>query len=619
MAAALWMLIAMGASGAARASMPAEPQVWLAGGGGVVWVCERRVAPEATAGLRFAFRDTTTPAAHGFRPLPLGPISGEPAFVAVRGKSLHVLFTDGTHHRFAARTVLPIEAAPALRFVEVNLPSPLPRALAGDTPGDALYAVVTARQGRKILDETRERRRHAEKRRKPAPSRQAPAPAESATEMAPNNESPPPSSPGIPVMERADAPVFPAGDGPATPAVTAAEADAAAERILASADLVIARYGGGEWSIDRPAPAELRLDDPVACLLASGGALHLFLHDAAAPGVYRHFASPSAGQPWSAPAELSFEPGAALATAGWVRDGAVLIIRGGPSAPSSWRLMTLKDGAWQPGAALAAGAGPDQDVGEPLGLAVFDEGAVLARRDPRGIIRVGLWSPQDGRQVEPYATILALAPQPPELIPMWIVETVQIGVFLLALAAVFFWRREAILTPAAVRPGYMLCPLMVRLLAFVLDAIILAPAFGAALYLLARSDDSGLTFAEQLWLMPTLTGRLGLSVILGTFGVIHALYGTVCEMSLAATFGKRIVGAQVVGQDGAPASRGGIVVRNVLRALELAVPGVLLLVMMTRNRQRLGDIAAGTVVIVRATPGMMPPQPPENQSGSPEE
>jgi uncharacterized RDD family membrane protein YckC len=65
------------------------------------------------------------------------------------------------------------------------------------------------------------------------------------------------------------------------------------------------------------------------------------------------------------------------------------------------------------------------------------------------------------------------------------------------------------------------------------------------------------------------------------------------------TPGKRLLGLRVVRADGAPVGLAESLVRNLLRAIELPIgyaPGVLAIALGAR-RQRLGDLAAGTLVV----------------------
>ena len=134
-----------------------------------------------------------------------------------------------------------------------------------------------------------------------------------------------------------------------------------------------------------------------------------------------------------------------------------------------------------------------------------------------------------------------------------------------------------------------------RFVAVLLDAVIVFLPLGLALGLMtgggyAKSGD-GYTNA-------------GIDVGGNAFWLLVALgvgYYIVCEAATGATLGKRLVGIQVVGEDGDPLTFGAAVVRNLLRlvdALFFYLVGFLFAAMSSRG-QRLGDRAAHTVVVRR--------------------
>ena len=134
-----------------------------------------------------------------------------------------------------------------------------------------------------------------------------------------------------------------------------------------------------------------------------------------------------------------------------------------------------------------------------------------------------------------------------------------------------------------------------RFVAVLLDAVILFLPLGLVLGLMtgggyAKSGD-GYTNA-------------GIDVGGNAFWLLVALgvgYYIVCEAATGATLGKRLVGIQVVGEDGDPLTFGAAVVRNLLRlvdALFFYLVGFLFAAMSSRG-QRLGDRAAHTVVVRR--------------------
>jgi uncharacterized RDD family membrane protein YckC len=77
----------------------------------------------------------------------------------------------------------------------------------------------------------------------------------------------------------------------------------------------------------------------------------------------------------------------------------------------------------------------------------------------------------------------------------------------------------------------------------------------------------------------------------------YLVYTTVTELMLGRTIGKIVTGLKVVGLDGSPATRGMILQRNLLRVTDMFPSPMLLLVILSPLRQRVGDIAAGTLVV----------------------
>lgn len=77
----------------------------------------------------------------------------------------------------------------------------------------------------------------------------------------------------------------------------------------------------------------------------------------------------------------------------------------------------------------------------------------------------------------------------------------------------------------------------------------------------------------------------------------HTAYCMVMEARSGATIGKMILKLRVVGNEGRPAEHREILVRNLLRIIELMVTLPLALILFTRFRQRLGDLISRTVVV----------------------
>ena len=122
----------------------------------------------------------------------------------------------------------------------------------------------------------------------------------------------------------------------------------------------------------------------------------------------------------------------------------------------------------------------------------------------------------------------------------------------------------------------------------------------------------------SLVLMPL--GGLGMGLWLITWFFLEWLFPAVCEVRLdGATPGKKMMGLQVVHDDGTPVGWNAALTRNLLRAVDFPACAMrlgLVAMLVNRDFKRLGDLVAGTLVIYRAAPrrtsgiAPAPPLPP---------
>jgi uncharacterized RDD family membrane protein YckC len=105
-----------------------------------------------------------------------------------------------------------------------------------------------------------------------------------------------------------------------------------------------------------------------------------------------------------------------------------------------------------------------------------------------------------------------------------------------------------------------------------------------------------------LVLAMSLLGGVGLALIgIGVF-LIEWFYPVVFEMRDGATPGKRAMGIYVIQDNGTPVTPSASVIRNFLRTadfLPLLYATGLLTMLVNRHFKRLGDLAAGTLVVYR--------------------
>jgi len=143
-----------------------------------------------------------------------------------------------------------------------------------------------------------------------------------------------------------------------------------------------------------------------------------------------------------------------------------------------------------------------------------------------------------------------------------------------------------------------------RSFAFIIDwhiRIIVALAWFIPMsYIVFNTLDSSV-IAEAIDDSKTKTTLFFFVVVLPAF-VIYFLYHPILELVMSGrTPGKRMAGVRVISKDGHTASAGAILARNVFRLID-SFPGGLyflgIVVAMFNNKNlRLGDIAAGTVLI----------------------
>jgi uncharacterized RDD family membrane protein YckC len=84
-------------------------------------------------------------------------------------------------------------------------------------------------------------------------------------------------------------------------------------------------------------------------------------------------------------------------------------------------------------------------------------------------------------------------------------------------------------------------------------------------------------------------------------------YYFACESGGGQTVGKRLTRLRVVREDGGPAGIREVAVRTVLRPVDTALVGLIAMLTTGERRGRVGDLAAGTVIVsTDATPGVAP-------------
>jgi len=180
------------------------------------------------------------------------------------------------------------------------------------------------------------------------------------------------------------------------------------------------------------------------------------------------------------------------------------------------------------------------------------------------------------------------------------------------LVALFVFRRGAMVRVLELPRGYGPALTLQRLAAFVIDAtpFLLGSAIALDLNWRAGLQDLFNWAARS----DTVSGTMPPTVTLVWWALgtaAYCVYALVMELLLRRTLGKLLTGTRVLSESGEEASTRQILARNALRFLELQPPLWILgfLVVLSRNRQRVGDILAQTVIVRRVGD----PQPPSEQ------
>ena len=118
---------------------------------------------------------------------------------------------------------------------------------------------------------------------------------------------------------------------------------------------------------------------------------------------------------------------------------------------------------------------------------------------------------------------------------------------------------------------------------------------------LAENSGAFLSLGDSLpqairTLVFTVVGGIGLLAMF-----VYLLHTTLLELLTGKTVGKMICRLRVVSSDGTPAGKLAILIRNLIRLIDVLLgPPLSMLILFSPLRQRLGDVLAGTTVIMDA-------------------
>lgn len=197
-------------------------------------------------------------------------------------------------------------------------------------------------------------------------------------------------------------------------------------------------------------------------------------------------------------------------------------------------------------------------------------------------------------------------------------QQISFLVLLCVLIGLFVFRRDSMITQAPLGADLALAYRYQRLIAFLIDFVPFTYLAALAMGLAWRDAIS------EIWnwaLNPDPQSYLPARAVLTWWALAcggYSAYSLLLEIMLGGTLGKLLMGVRVVSETGGRPRWLQIVVRNALRLIELTPQFWVFVVLLfaSRNRQRLGDIFARTVVVRRVAP---PPSSPSQSDDGPRE
>ncbi|MCA9249597.1 MAG: RDD family protein [Phycisphaerae bacterium] len=532
-----------------------------------VWIYRTTKTTGAETGsVKFAAGQSTDSGLR-FRVFRGEPFGGTIEACALRGENLHVFYGDGSHYRLRLAERVMSETTQDDDVPEKTTPGgSAPKAVCGDAESDSVYAIV---------------------------------PTDTALSL------PLHIQPEVVASENASVTENITSNGSATNAQKPepVKAESVVDRSVPQPKFSLVRYHRGEWQFVALCPSSLDVAANVwmatskgefAILYATVGESNQLM---IVKGSETEWQTPSAGPKLPTSSVLSFFSEQRVFT--------VLACEKteATSAPDvkSYRWL---DGIWKPGAKFDINVDESFEFGNEIAAGMFGKYAVLAyesKSQETSRFWAGVWEMAGGSPTVEPTELLPLGPNLPSA-KRTEMASIAIAIILsLLLFIVFVRRTPSLFVEMELPEGYALAGAGKRTLAFVIDLIafslvafplIVTPWMTSHL---TPGEDIQREFTYLLEFNPDVTFEPWTKCLL-----LFVVYATAMELACRATIGKLVLGLRVASTSGKRGTALSIIVRNCLRFelyYKLAFLPLAMLVILTRNHQRLGDLVAGTLVI----------------------
>ncbi len=551
---------------AARGDEDETPSIGLAGSGTHVWIYS--YTTDGRSGRRLlSFGVWPESREAFFVPLRLKGLVGRVHSLAIVGQDLHVIFDEGTHRRYCISTQR--ETFPRVRdHTERALPQHAkPLALAGHEATNSVYAIVGREIAEGILLEQARRER------------------ERANENANAKEN------------------DNAGEQAAIEPINI-------DATLAAAQYMVARYESGRWGIVSGLPAWF--DAQQECHMAIDVARRAHVLFTGGPRQpYQH--AWYADDRWSAPVQVIDDPGFRMNSVSAFQDRLVAVGVVESDGAVAISAVSFDGSKWVRQKPFLLDEAGSRFNATELATARFGHSIAVAVLNDEQQLMFGRWPIAGGAPRQPLRVVEGLKPGEGATLSRRSQSITAFAALGILLLYVFLRRGGGISREANLPAQYVVASYWRRLCGFMIDA---APIALASMKSWVGPLSVWLDEYHEWERQGGPVPPLGDDVLQGwaIACAAYTIFCTICELLFSTTPGKLAVRCRVVDENGQRCRLGQIVVRNALRMVELfplfRLWPTFILMLFTRNRQRLGDLMARTLVVVQVPPSRAQSQRP---------
>ena len=546
-------------------------QFGLVGGQGFVWIYDYKFDPDS--GRSLLHIGVQPPKVREFFvPAALRGLVGRVDHGTSAGRDLFLIFDDkGAHRRYRYEIVRRVSRRVRTQTEQPLPGGALPLVFVGHSVDETLYAIVTREPAHAIaVDEVQRAQQEANDNKN-----------ENSSEV--------------------------------DEAVDVELADVEAR--LGSAQFFVVHYLRSRWGLVCEMPEWFDRQEECYLVVDGDHRLHvLFAEEASGP--YKH--AWYVEEAWSSPGRV-FDASGYQINSACASDGQILVVGSIESGASrSLYASTFQDGQWvdqEPFVLDEAGvmSFASTCVEDEIGLAILGD---------HGELLYGRWAIKGGAATEPLREVVGLGPGRKASMS-WRTQSMAAFVLLGVLLLFAFLRRGDSITRDAELPAqYAIAGYWRRLVSFVID---LAPIAIATNQLWMGPLGEWLAEYHEIQNeggpMPPFSDELLIAWALCC--AAFSAYCTLCEALFARTPGKAAVRCRVVDEAGDRCGFSVILIRNLVRMVELfplfQLWPTFILMLFTRNRQRLGDLLARTIVVEHMPLSSVPYSPSDNAAQQPDD